>query len=71
MPADLNSLTEGWLELESDPGEFKASFGKVRRQNTFNASFRTIYFIARGLWSEWCSGNHFVLSFNEPVAVIL
>jgi hypothetical protein len=21
MPADLNSLTEGWLELESDPGE--------------------------------------------------
>lgn len=24
MPTDLNSLTEGWLELESDPGEFKA-----------------------------------------------
>jgi hypothetical protein len=22
MPTDLNSLTEGWLELESDPGEF-------------------------------------------------
>ncbi|GBM13929.1 Ubiquitin carboxyl-terminal hydrolase calypso [Araneus ventricosus] len=22
MPADLNRLTEGWLELESDPGLF-------------------------------------------------
>lgn len=21
MPADITSLTEGWLELESDPGE--------------------------------------------------
>lgn len=22
MPVDINNLTEGWLELESDPGEF-------------------------------------------------
>lgn len=22
MPADINRLTEGWLELESDPGLF-------------------------------------------------
>lgn len=22
MPVDIDSLSEGWLELESDPGEF-------------------------------------------------
>lgn len=22
MPADITSLTEGWLELESDPGNY-------------------------------------------------
>jgi len=23
MPADITSLTEGWLELESDPGKLR------------------------------------------------
>lgn len=23
MPIDINDLSEGWLELESDPGVFK------------------------------------------------
>ena len=26
MPVDINNLTDGWLELESDPGKSVSSF---------------------------------------------
>jgi hypothetical protein len=56
MPADLNSLTEGWLELESDPGKNGIENLVIQRFITLSPvcmhRFRSIYIAARGLWRE-------------------
>lgn len=45
MPADITSLTEGWLELESDPGEIATEL----KSDSFRKSF--VLFRFEGLFT--------------------
>lgn len=47
MPADITSLTEGWLELESDPGELAINI-KIHHGSS---QFTNLLFLVEGLFT--------------------
>lgn len=65
MPVDINRLTDGWLELESDPGKYPHLNLTCKRRillsseflqyPLFNLIFRPFHTSFGGLWSERCS----------------
>lgn len=48
MPADITSLTEGWLELESDPGRLSAIM--TMNLHTNFVLFFTLKVFSRSCW---------------------
>jgi len=45
MPADIKNLTEGWLELESDPGRRSFYFGKKFEVNVREVMYYMFLFV--------------------------